>query len=155
MENENQDTVTTTTDEIVDLEEATEDVDALRQRLADAEEAKRQLTARAHAAEKALKTAKPITSEYSINDEVVDLRLDGYSKEDVEFIVKNGGRKALEDKSSYVAIAIATKREQARAEAEANKVTDTSGKTEVERKYTTEQLQNMSVAELKKILPHA
>jgi hypothetical protein len=106
-----------------------------------------------------LKTAKPqenITrNEYTLNDEVVDLRLDGYTKQDVEFIMKNGGRKALEDKNSYTAIAINARKAQAKAEAEANKVVDTSGQSEFERKYTPEMLKNMTKEELKKILPHA
>jgi hypothetical protein len=92
---------------------------------------------------------------YTLNDEIVDLRLDGYSKQEVEFILRNGGRKELGNKDSYVAIALNTKREQERAEREANKVVDTSGMTDVERKYTTEQLKNMTAEELKKILPKA
>lgn len=100
-------------------------------------------------------TPPPPKEAYSINDEVVDLRLDGYSKPEVEFILRNGGRKELDDKNSYVAIALNTKREQERAEREASKTTDTSGMTEVERKYTTEQLKNMTAAELEKILPRA
>jgi hypothetical protein len=103
---------------------------------------------------KATVTQTPITKdEYTLNDEVVDLRLDGYSKDDVQFIMKNGGRKTLEDKNSYVSIAINARKEQARAEAEANKVVDTSGHSEIERKYTTDQLKNMSKEELAKILP--
>jgi hypothetical protein len=94
-------------------------------------------------------------TEYTLNDEVVDLRLDGYSKQEVEFIMKNGGRKTLEDKNSYVSIAINARKEQARAEAEASKAVDTTGKSDFERKYTPEMLQNMSKEELKKILPHA
>lgn len=100
-------------------------------------------------------TNPPPKEVYSINDEVVDLRLDGYSKQEVDFILRNGGRKELEDKNSYVAIALNTKREQDRAEKEASKVTDTSGMSEVERKYTTEQMKNMTAAELEKILPRA
>ncbi len=102
-----------------------------------------------------IKPEPKLQAEYSLNDEVVDLRLDGYSKADVEFIMKNGGRKALEDKNSYTSIAINARKEQAKAEAEANKIQDTSGMSEVERKYTPEMMKNMSAAELKKILPHA
>lgn len=143
-------------DEEINLEEnnAVEDVGKIK-------ELNKKLFERAKKAEaeaKALK-AKPqenITrTEYSLNDEVVDLRLDGYTKQDVDFIMKNGGRKALEDKTSYTAIAINARKEQARAEAEANKVADTSGQSEFERKYTPEMLKNMTKEELKKILPHA
>lgn len=94
-------------------------------------------------------------NEYTLNDEVVDLRLDGYSKQEVDFIMKNGGRKVLEDKNSYVSIAINARKEQAKAEAEASKGVDTSGQSEFERKYTPEMLKNMTKEELAKILPHA
>lgn len=155
-------------EEVIDvLPEGIDDPMVLREELAKQTEARRQLTARAKRAEADLKAereksiraeVKPeptISKEYSLNDEVVDLRLDGYSKADVEFIMKNGGRKALEDKTSYTAIAINARKEQTRAEAEANKVVDTSGMSEVERKYTPEMMANMSAAELKKILPKA
>lgn len=162
MSEETQVAVDTSTDETLELEttqDDTEDVVVLRERLAKAEEAKRQIHARALRAEKSLKekeTAPHITKEeYTLNDEVVDLRLDGYSKDDVAFIMKNGGRKTLEDKNSYVSIAINARKEQARAEAEANKVVDTSGMSEIERKYTPEMLKNMSLEELKKIVPRA
>lgn len=103
----------------------------------------------------AAKPTEPLQAEFTLNDEVVDLRLEGYSKDDVKFIMQNGGRKSLEDKNSYVAIALKARKEQAEAEAAANKVNDTSGMSEVERKYTPEQLKNMSLEELKKIVPRA
>jgi hypothetical protein len=95
------------------------------------------------------------TKTVGVPDEVIDLRLDGYSKEEVEFIIKNGGRRALEDKQSYVAIALNTKREQARAEALASQTPDSSQLTEAERKFTPDQLAKMSAKELEDILPHA
>jgi len=155
--------VDTNTNEEIELDlnqDDTEDVVVLRERLAKAEEAKRQIHARAIRAEKALKEKDPapqnITkTEYTMNDEIVDLRLDGYTKDEVAFIMKNGGRKELEDKNSYLSIAINTKKEQARAEAQANKIVDNSTLSEVERKYTPAQLEAMTSEELEKILPHA
>jgi hypothetical protein len=73
----------------------------------------------------------------------------------VEFILKNGGRKVLEDKNSYVTIAINSRREQSKAEQAASKVTDTGNMSEVERKFTKEQMQNMPLKDLEKILPKA
>jgi hypothetical protein len=103
----------------------------------------------------------PITTKEETNkpynileDEVADLILDGYTKDDVRFIMANGGRTALKDENSYLAIAINTKREQRRAEQAAAQTTNGGG-TEIERKYTPEQLKNMSSKELEKILPHA
>ena len=129
-------------------------------------EAEKKLFARAKKAEaelKAMREANKAKTEINttdnrtagVPDEVIDLRLDGYSKEEVDFIIKNGGRKVLEDKTSYVTIALNTKREQARAESEANKVSDSSNLSEVERKHTPEQLKNMSAKELEELLPHA
>ncbi len=95
-----------------------------------------------------------VGKQVSINDEVVDLRLDGYSKDEVSFILANGGRKVLDDKNSYVALAIDARREQKKAEEASNKVVDTTGLTDIEKKYTVEQMKAMSTADLKKILPH-
>lgn len=127
----------------------------------------RQLTARAKTAEQEKRDAitklaqmesttitNPENKPYQINDEVVDLRLDGYSKEEVEWIMKNGGRKELENKDSYTAIAINARREQTRAEQAAN-IDDTIGLSDVERKYTPQQLAAMPLKELEQILPHA
>jgi hypothetical protein len=153
------------------LREGIDDPVVLKQQLAKEAEARRQLTARAKTAEQEKRDAltklaelesKNITPNnvpsmdskpLEINDEVVDLRLDGYSKDEVAWIMQNGGRKALEDKTSYTSIAINAKREQQRAEQAASQVTDTSGQSEIERKYTKEQLANMSVKELEAILP--
>jgi uncharacterized protein YfcZ (UPF0381/DUF406 family) len=85
-------------------------------------------------------------------DEVAELRFDGYNKEETKFIMQNGGRKALES-NPFVKVAIDKIREQKRAE-QAIPEEDT-GKSEIERKYTQEQLSKMSADELYKILPKA
>lgn len=145
----------------INLDAPEESVEALKASLAKEQEARRQLTARAKAAEEALKkqkvsetpapTPKPDvkgSNSYDL-DEVTDLRLDGYSKEEVKFIMNNGGRKALED--SFVKVAIEQIRTQKKAE---NAIPDMeSNKSEVERKFTQEQLSKMSAEELYKILP--
>lgn len=87
--------------------------------------------------------------------EVAEMIRQGYTKADAEFIQRNGGKKALEDQNSYVAVALRTMQEQRRAEQAASAVNSTAGQSEVERKYTPEQLKNMSVEELEKLLPHA
>jgi hypothetical protein len=137
-----------------------EDTEALKAELAKEREAKRQILARAKAAEEAVKKSRetskpkepqtPVDNDY--RDEVYDLRLDGYSREEAQFIMKNGGRKALEE-NNYVKVAIETLREQKKAE-EAIPDID-SGKSDIERKYTPEQLEKMPMEELVKILPHA
>lgn len=143
----------------INLDAPEESVDALKEQLAKEQEARRQLTARAKAAEEALKkqkvsetpapTPKPDVKSVDL-DEVTDLRLDGYSKEEVKFIMNNGGRKALEE-NAFVKVAIEKIREQKKAE---EAIPDMeSNKSEVERKYTQEQLSKMSAEELYKILP--
>lgn len=84
-------------------------------------------------------------------DEYRELRLDGYSKEEAEFILANGGRQALSDAESFAAAAISAKREKQRALEEASKVPDTGG-SDIERKYTKAQLDAMSAEELEKVL---
>lgn len=148
------------------LPDGIDDPMVLRQKIEELTKARSQLTARAKTAEQEKKDAltklaqmesKDITpapdKPYQINDEVVDLRLDGYSKDEVAWIMKNGGRKELEDANSYTAIAINARREQLNAEQAAN-IPDTVGLSDIERKYTPQQLQAMSVKELEQILPH-
>jgi len=68
----------------------------------------------------------------------------------------NGGRKALQDPKSLVAVAIKTSREQRNAENAAGQTGNAgSGYVDAERKVTIDQLKNMSVEEMRKILPHA
>lgn len=94
---------------------------------------------------------KPLDKKGSVLDieEKVELRMQGYSKEAVSFIESNGGMKALEN--PYVKKAVDLMVEQARAE---KGIPDAdSGKSEIEKKYTREQLVNMPAEELYKILP--
>lgn len=81
----------------------------------------------------------------------MDLRTEGYSAEEVDFLMKMGGKKALEDKR--VKAGIEALRQQAKAEA-ATVDTDTA-KSEIEKKFTHDQLKGMSSSELEKILPKA
>lgn len=85
---------------------------------------------------------------------MADLIFEGYKKDEVKFILANGGRKALDDKDSYVSLAIKAKKEQSRVE---DAVGQTSSKGFVAsggKTYTEEQLRNMSAEEMEKVLPH-
>lgn len=98
------------------------------------------------------------TEEPRIDDklwEVAEYIQQGYTRADAEFIQKNGGKEALKDPNSYVSVALRTMSEQRKAEQLANQTQDTSQMSEVERKYTPEQLKNMSAKELEEILPRA
>ena len=87
--------------------------------------------------------------------DIADYIREGYSRDDVTFIMANGGREALKDPNSYVSIAVKSKMDQRRAESAADQASDSSGMSEIERKYTPEQLKAMSAAQLKEILPKA
>ena len=69
----------------------------------------------------------------------------------LDFVMKNGGEEAL--KNPYIKKTIDNMLEQKKAE-QAAEIGD-SGKSDFEKKYSTEQLKSMSVEELEKILPHA
>jgi len=144
----------------------TETLEELQQRLANAEKAKKQILARARKAEEKLKELRPVEAPKPLAEaqtpnidekiwEVAEMIQQGYTKADAEFIQKNGGRDALKDPNSYVSVALRTLHEQRRAEAASSETTTTSGMSEIERKYTPEQLKNMSIQDLEKILPHA
>lgn len=171
MSEQDNGTVATITDEseLDTLREGIDDPMVLRAQLAKEAEARRQLTARAKTAEQDKREALTKLAQYeskqiinsetpppmTLNDEVVDLRLDGYSKKEVEWIMLNGGRKVLDDPNSLVSIAIKAQREQLAAEQAASGANSDQGLSEIERKYTPEQLRNMSVKDLEAILPHA
>lgn len=108
--------------------------------------------------QKIIKEEKNVPDVDSLKEEIwtiADYIREGYDRKDVEFIMRNGGREALNDPNSYVSVALKSKLEQRRAEAEASKTSNSGGMSEIERKYTPEQLRNMSSEELKKILPQA
>jgi len=158
--NENQDSLTL--DEEITLEETTEEVDVEKLK-----ETNKKLFERAKNAEAKLKQVKPhinrkeeqsSTDNFATKEEiwaVADYIREGYDRNDVNFILKNGGREALNDSNSYVSVALKAKSEQRRAEQEAAKTTNGGGMSEIERKYTPDQLANMTSAELEKILPRA
>jgi hypothetical protein len=136
--------------------DGTEDVDALKAKY---ETAQKQILARAKRAEAELKqfkssqkteVEKPTTA--PAMDEVYDLRFDGYNRDEVAFIMKNGGRSSLE-KDPFVKKAVELMREQRKAEQ--GVPGNDSSKSDIEKKYTPEQLRNMPVEELLKVLPHS
>lgn len=158
----------TISDEELELDlnlDGTEDADELKEKLANAEKAKKQILARARKAEAENKTLKEATPKPAVETpvqtdddklwDIAELMTQGYTKSDAEFIKNNGGTAALKDPNSYVSIALKGIKEQRRAEAEASKTDDSSGMTSVERKYSPEKLATMTAEELEKILPKA
>lgn len=161
--NQNQEAESIISDEELDFDldlNDTEDVDALKAQLEREREARKQLTARAKAAEAKAKTkTSTITNKEQpkdfFEDERFDLYTDGYQKDEIKFIMANGGKKILQDPNSLVSMAIKVKQEQRAAERAASQTADNSGSSEIERKYSKEMLENMSLEELSKIVPRA
>lgn len=175
MPNENQEAESTISDEtqLETLREGIDDPVVLKEQLRKEAEARRQLTARAKDAETKLKTEREarikleegksdITSTSApTEDERLELRLNGYSKEEVNYIMANGGAKVLEDKNSYTAIAINTRREQMKAEQAAGQTGEAGGEDQF-REVNFNLPRNPSLKDLKdslgameKALPHA
>lgn len=83
--------------------------------------------------------------------EKLELRTKGYSDDEINFLKPYGGEKALEN--PYVKQALEIMREKAQAE---KAVVDVDGgKSDIEKKYTDDQLKNMPIDELEKLLPKA
>lgn len=137
-----------------------DDAEILKAEIAKKDAIIKQVTARAHQAEAKLKnnsvatkeTKQPVDGNKEIFNDALELRLQGYSKEEVEFIIKNGGVKSVTD-NPFVKAAVETMKEQRKAEQSVS-TTDT-GKSEIETKFTPEQIAKMSVEELEKHLPHS
>lgn len=138
-----------------------DDAEILKAEIAKKDAIIKQVTARAHQAEAKLKskdsvatkeTKQPVDDNKEIFNDALELRLQGYSKEEVEFIIKNGGVKSITD-NPFVKAAVETMKEQRKAEQSVS-TTDT-GKSEIETKFTPEQIAKMSVEELEKHLPHS
>lgn len=101
--------------------------------------------------QKPKKVTKSVDSDLKETVERQGLRLEGYSPEVVDKIMELGGAKALEN--PIVKKAAQELQEQSKAEKAADVTAGSRsvGKT----KYSKEDLANMSVDEMEKILPHA
>lgn len=82
------------------------------------------------------------------------LHRQGYNEEEIELIMNNGGAAILENKTHPLVLGIEAARTQRSAEVAAAAVVDSTGASEVERKYTPDQLRAMPTSDLEKILPH-
>jgi hypothetical protein len=79
----------------------------------------------------------------------------GYSESEIDLIMHNGGMKALDDEKSPLTLGLKVAREQRTAEDASNMLSDKSGMSEVERKYTPEQMRNMKPADLANLIGFA
>ncbi len=127
------------------------------------EAANAKLYARAKEAEaeaKALKAKPDISAPVSqkpsdiLKADEFKLYRQGYTESQIDFIMHNGGAKALEDKTSPLYLGLEAARQQAKAEDAASAVMDSSGTSDLERKFTEEQMRAMPKEELEKMLTH-
>lgn len=79
----------------------------------------------------------------------------GYSESEIDLIMHNGGMKALADEKSPLTLGLKVAREQRIAEEAAGQVSDKSGQSEIERKYTPEQMRNMKKEDLANLIGFA
>lgn len=127
-----------------------EDFNKLAEEKKQLEETNKKLYAR-------LKTSQPnkqLGQAVSPSDERferLELKTEGFTDEEIEFIKPYGGKKALEN--PYIKTALETIREKRKAESAVVDV-DTN-KSDIEKKYTDEQLKNLPLDELEKLLPKA
>lgn len=78
----------------------------------------------------------------------------GYNESEIDLIMHNGGAKILEDKTNPLVLGLQAAKEQRGAEDAASRVSDSSGLSDIERKYTEQDLRNMKTEDLGKLLPH-
>lgn len=82
--------------------------------------------------------------------EKLELKVEGFSETEIDFIQRNGGKTSLND--PLVKQAIDTIREKSKAE---NAVITEDNKSDVEKKYSSDELKGMPTEELEKLLPKA
>lgn len=78
----------------------------------------------------------------------------GYTEAEIDLIMHNGGAKVLEDKHNPLVLGLHAAKEQRGAENAASMVRDSSGLSDIERKYTEQDFRNMKKEDLEKLLPH-
>ena len=148
MENENDNIVSGwQTDEFAEI--TLDDYEKAQQRIEQLEKEKETLVIQKNKYKEKLQKGQEKAPENKAFEERLELRVDGYSADEVDFILANGGRKALENK--FVKTAIETMREQRKSE---NAAIDEStvGGTGVGKKYNQSDLDKMSLEDLEKLI---
>lgn len=122
--------------------------EALAQKLREIEDKNRKLYARVSKKSEPLQTSVEPSQEWQEKMERrFELKSLGYSKEDIAFIEKNGG--SIED--PYVKAAVTALQAQRKAEKAAD--ITSSGQSDIEKKFSTQELKGKSLEELESILP--
>lgn len=125
------------------------DVEALKKQAQDAIAARERLKAENKELKKQLKSDnQEDTPQDNERYERLELKIDKYSDEEIDFIMQNGGRKSLDNK--LVKSAIEAQRKFVKSE---GATPSGSGKSPVFQKFTERDLKNMPLEELEKIIP--
>lgn len=95
----------------------------------------------------------PKPSDFLKSDEFVLYR-EGYTPGEIDLIIHNGGAKILQDKTNPITLGLEAAKVQRSAEDAASRVTDSSSLSDVERKYSEQDMRNMSKEDLEKLIPH-
>jgi len=83
------------------------------------------------------------------------LHREGYNEDEIDIIMKNGGREILKNEKHPITLGLKAAREQRIAEEAAGKLGDKSGTSDVERKYTEAQMRAMKKEDLEKLIGYA
>lgn len=126
-----------------------EDYQKLSEEKAMLEEKNKKLYARLTKLSANLRGVENSSPEISERLEKLELKTEGFSDQEIEFLKPYGGKKALENQ--YVKAALDAMREKDRAESAVVDVN--SNKSDIEKKFTEDQLRNMPLEELEKLLP--
>lgn len=101
---------------------------------------------------KALETkSPPETSNANERFERLELKTEGYSREEIDFIMQNGGSKILENKDNNLVLdAIEANRKKRKS---LESTPSGTNKSPVFQRYSQDDLNNMSLQDLEKIIP--
>lgn len=90
-----------------------------------------------------------------LKDEAFALYREGYTNDEIDLIIRNGGRKILDDQSNPLSLGLKVAKEQRQAEEAASRTNSHAGGDPILKKVSVEDLNKMSKEELEQILPHA
>ena len=158
--NENDDSlnVTPPADETAEqrLSRLTETNKKLYERTKEAEALAKELKTKLSEVKPALiNTEQPITKPSDIlKADEFKLYRAGYSESEIDLIMHNGGAKILEDLKNPLVLGLKAAKEQRSAEQAASMTSDSVGTSDLERKFTEQQMRQMSKEDLAKLIPH-
>lgn len=120
---------------------------------AEAKEAKAKLLEKPEISEPTVQVNQVKPSDV-LNSDEFKLYRDGYTNQEIDIIMHNGGYKILEDKANPLVLGLQASKEQRGAEDAASATRDSSGLSDIERKYTEQDMRNMKKEDLELLIPH-